>query len=384
MPLPASESCCTDHSAGLPVFTDCISMDLATVRLFRTPVAGFFVERTRRELIAIRDLLVRSFPGAGVVLTGSFFVGEGAARLEAGEFRILSDYDFFVVSPSVSVTRARLAGRRLTDPMGSLSLSTRLEIGLVWEPLLRWGLTTISGAVVGGRDLGPLLAQLPAPSGHSVLLQAYRALSAAPLHPNRFAWLCSKGVVRAAHAFLLDRCRGLPRHAWIGLSSVPHVKAAILPYAELLGAEIVRAVAQACDFIGGADEAAPVRSDYASLVALVGRMAEQVTTGPSRLFALKHFLWLCRERRLGLPRPDAGLLTLRGLRALAEAWFQGPVPDAASLEVATKAVRGICFAGIGRPASGQLAAYIQLRGILSSLAEFKPHALSYGPSPLIL
>lgn len=357
-------------------------MDLATARLFRTPVAGIG-ERARQELIAIRDLLVRSFPGAAIVLHGSFFVGEGAARHEAGETRILSDYDFFVVSPSFIATSAGLAGRRLADSMSRLSLSTRLEIGLVWEPLLRRGLTTIGGAVVGGRDLGPLLTRLPAPSAHSVLLQAYRALSAAPLYPERYAWLCSKGVVRAAYALLLDRCRGLPRHAWIGLSSVPYVKAAILPYTRLLGAETVHAVAQACDFIGGADEAAPLRADHARFAALVGRLAEQVPAGPSRLFLLKHFFWLCRERRLGFPRSDAGVLTLRGLRALADAWSQGLVPSAASSETAMEAVRGLCFGGTGGPVSDRLAGYAQLRDILSSLAEFKPHALSFGPPAVI-
>jgi hypothetical protein len=382
MPLPNSEPHLTAVSPRLPVFTDRVSMDLATARLFDTRVAGFG-ERVRRELITICDVLVRSFPGAGVVLTGSLFAGEGSTRLEAGEARILSDYDFFVVSPSFMATRARLAGHRLADSMGGLPLSTRLEIGLVWEPLLRWGQTTIGGAVVGGWDIGPLLAQLPAPSAHSALLQAYRALSAAPLHPECYAWLCSKGLARAAHAFLLDRCRGLPRHAWIGLSSVPYVKAAILPYGELLGVETVRAVAQACDFIGGADEAAPVRADHARFAALAGRMAEQVVTGPSRLFALKHFFWLCRERRSGFPRPDAGLLTLRGLRALAEAWSQGPAPATASLETAGKAARGICFTGTDRPASDRLVAYAQLRSILSSLAGFKPYALSFGPPAVI-
>lgn len=378
-----SEPCLPAVKAGLPAFSDRVSMDLAAAQLFRSPVAGLG-ERTRRELVAIRDLLVRSFPGAGIVLTGSFFAGEGSACLEAGEPRVLSDYDFFVVSPRLIATCTRLAGRRLAASMGSLSLSTRLEIGLVWEPLLRWGLTTIGGAVVGGRDLGPLLTQLPAPSGHGALLQAYRVLTAAPLYPDRYAWLCSKGLVRAAQAFLLDRCRGLQRHAWIGLSSVPYVKAAILPYARLLGAETVRAVAQACDFIGGADEAAPLRADHARFAALVGRLAEQVPAGPSRLFLLKHLFWLCRERRLGLPRSDAGVVTLRGLRALADAWSQGSVPTAASLETATEAVRGLCFAGTGGPVSDRLSAYVQLRGILSSLAGFKPHALSYGPPALIL
>ena len=383
MPLPVPERCLSAVSVGPSVFVDRVSMDLATAQLFRTAVAGLG-GRARRELVAIRDVLVRSFPGAGIVLTGSFFAGEGSIRCEAGEPRILSDYDFFVVSPSLIATCACLAGRRLADSMSRLPpLSTRLEIGLVWEPLLRCGQTTIGGAVVGGRDLGPLLTQLPAPSAHGALLQAYRALTAAPLYPERYAWLCSKGVARAAHAFLLDRRRGLQRHAWIGLSSVPYVKAAILSYAGLLGAETVRAVAQACDFIEGADEAAPVRADHASLAALVGRMAEQVATGPSRLFALKHFFWLCRERRSGFPRSDAGVLILRGLRALAEGWSQGPVPAAAALETAAEAARGICFAGTGRLVSDRLAAYVQLRRILSSLADFKPHALSYGPPALI-
>lgn len=382
MPLPVPERCLSAVSVGPSVFVDRVSMDLATAQLFCTTVADLG-GRARRELVAIRDVLVGSFPGAGIVLTGSFFAGEGSIRCEAGEPRILSDYDFFVVSPSLIATYACLAGRRLADSMSRLPLSTRLEIGLVWEPLLRHGLTTIGGAVVGGRDLGPLLTRLPAPSACGALLQAYRALSAAPLYPERYAWLCSKGVARAAHAFLLNRCRGLQRHAWIGLSSVPYVKAAILSYAGLLGVETVRAVAQACNFIEGADEAAPVRADHASLVTLVGRMAEQVATGPSRLFALKHFFWLCRERRSGFPRSDAGVLILRGLRALAEAWSQGTVPAAASLETAAEAARGLCFAGTGRPASDRLAAYVQLRRILSSLADFKPHALSYGPPALI-
>jgi len=384
MPRSVIESNTMADNHETPRFVDRLTIDLATATLFHAPLPGV-AERARQELLAIRDSLLRTFPGAGIVLTGSLFAAEGQADIVAGVPVIRSDYDFFVVTPNFCDTLAHRAAKRLNGPLGDLALSTRVEIGLVWEPLLRKGQTTIGGAVVGGsRDLAPLLISLPAPSAHSALLQSYRALSVAPLHPERYALFCSKGLMRAAHAFLLDRCRGTPRQAWIGLFSVPYVKNALRAYAGLLGEDVVRAVARAGDFIMGEGADAPAIGDHARFAGMVGRMADHIAIGRSRLFALKHFFWLCRKRRAGVPRPDAGLLTLNGLRALAEAWTDGATPAAASLELAARAVCGVCFHGTGDMTSDPVAAYARMRSLLSSLAGFNPHRLLYGPSTMTL
>jgi len=384
MPRPVIESHLLADYCGEPHFVDRLTIDLATAKLFHAPHPGV-TERARQELLTIRDILIRTFPCASIMLTGSFSTAEGQVDIVSGVPVIRSDYDFFVVSPNFCDTLTHLAAKRLNGSLGGLALSTHVEIGLVWERLLHQQRTTIGGAMVGGRrNLGPLLEQLPAPSAPSALLQSYRALSVAPLYPEHYARLCSKSLMRAAQAFLLDRCRGMPRRAWIGLSSISYVKNALRPYAGFLGGDVVSTVARACDFILGEDVEGPAIADHARIAGMAGRMADQIAIDPSRLFALKHFLWLCRGRHAGVPRPDAGRLTLTGLRALAEAWTDGSTPAPASLESANRALRGICFDRIGDWTCDPVPAYTRMRSLLSSLAGFNPHRVSYGPSTKML
>ena len=83
-------------------------------------------------------------------------------------------------------------GRRSRDGVSrprwkSCLFPLHLDIGLVWEPLLRKRMTTIGGAVIGGTlDISSILPLLPAPHAGSALLKAYRFLTAAPLYPERY------------------------------------------------------------------------------------------------------------------------------------------------------------------------------------------------------
>ena len=208
-------------------FVDRLSLDLATARLLHVPLPGV-IDRVRAELIAVRDALVHAFPESAVLLTGSLFANEGQAEVIGGHPVLRSDYDFFVVSPSAPGMWPSVARRRLASTLELMPLSAQLDIGLIWEPMLRTRKTTIGGAVVGGTlDLASTLPGLPAPHAGSAILRAYRLLTAAPLYPERYGLLCAKSLMRAAHALLLHEVKDRPRKDWIGLFSVAFVRDAI-------------------------------------------------------------------------------------------------------------------------------------------------------------
>lgn len=359
-------------------FVDCLALDLVTARLLHSPIPDV-VERVRSELITIRDVLISAFPDSAIVLTGSLFVGEGQTEVMSGHHVIRSDYDLFVVSRNAISLLPPVARRNLASTLDVMHLSAHLDIGLVWEPLLRKKITTIGGAVMGGTlDISSILPSLPAPHAGSELLKAYQFFTAAPLHLESYDLFCAKSLFRGARALLLHEAKGCPRRKWISLSSVAFIRDSIRRMEPQLGADAADTIRRACDVILGAESGGFPAEDHPRYTAILGRIADRVAFPFSITLAMKHALWLLREKRLGVPRFSVGTAALSGLRSLAESWRPGRL-DHDSFRKAEQLAQHLFHIRRAEIDSDPMTAYAGIRDLFASLAGFNPHKLYYGP-----
>jgi len=364
-------------------FTDRLALDLATARLLCSPMPDM-VERVRSELAAVRDVLIQAFPDSAIVLAGSMFVGEGQVDFVSGYPVIRSDYDLFVVSRHLGCVWPPAAQRRLSATLDVMPLSTRLDISLIWKAMLQKRMTTIGGAVIGGTlDISEVLPPLPAPDACSALLRAYRFLTAAPLYPERYEYLCAKSLTRGAHALLLHEAKGRPRREWIMLSSVAYVRNAIRGAERQVGADAVDTVRHACDVILGAESGVFTAEDHPRYAAILGIIADRIPFPSSKKLALKHAHWLLCGKRMGIPRLSTGATILHGLRILAESWRLGGL-DHDGVRKAEHLVRSLCRVRRADSHADPRTAYIGVRDLLTGLANFNPHKLHYGPQGIAI
>ena len=358
-------------------FTDRLALDLATACFLCSPMPDM-VERIRSELAAVRDVLIRMFPDSAIVLTGSMFVGEGQVDFVSGYPVIRSDYDLYVVSPNLGFLLPPVARQNLLSTLDAMPLSTQLDISLVWKLMLRMRMTTIGGAVIGGTlDISKILPFLPAPSAGSALLRAYRFLSAAPLFPERYELLCAKGLTRGAQALLLHEAKGRPRRQWIGLSSLAFVRKAIVGAESQIGADAVDTIQHACDTVLGAGSGCFSAEDHSRYATILGSIADRIPLLSSKTQALKHALWLMREKRLGIPRLSTGTTILQGLRILTESWRLGQL-DHESIRRTELLARSLYCIRHAYSDTDTRATYVGVRGLLTSLTNFNPNKLYYG------
>jgi len=359
-------------------FVDRLAIDLATERLLYSPMPDV-VEMVRSELVAIRDVLVEAFPDSAIVLTGSMYVGEGQVDIMSGHPVILSDYDLFVVSRNLGSLWPPAARRRLAATLDVMPLSTHLDISLVWEPMLRKRMTTIGGAAIGGTlDISEILPSLHAPHAGSALLRAYKFLTAAPLYPERYEFLCAKSLMQGAQALLLHEAKKRPRREWIRLSSLAFIHDAIQSAETQLGADAVDVIQRACDAILGAESGGLSAEDHPRYAAILGSIADRIPFPASRALAMKHALWLLCEKRLGIPRPSTGATTLSGLRILAESWHLDRL-DYDGVRKAKQLAKCLCRMRLADVNVDPMAAYVGVRDLLVSFVGFNPHKLYYGP-----
>ncbi len=360
-------------------FVDRLALDLDTACLLY-PLMPEIERKVRSELIVIRDVLVRAFPDSAIVLTGSLFVGEGRIEVVSGkQHSIGSDCDLFVVSRSVGSLWPPSARRRLTATLDVMPLSAHLDIGLIWEPLLRKRLTTIGGAVMGGTlDISSILPMLPAPHASNELLKAYQFIAAAPLHMKSYDLFCARSLTRGARALLLHKVKGQPRSKWIGLSSVAYVKEAIREMESQLGSDAVDIIRHACDVILGINSGILSADDHTRYTAILGSIADRINLQSSRLLALKHALWLIKEKRPGIPSSSVGISALSGLRSLAESWRPDRF-DHEGLLRAEKIALHLCRIRHADIDADPMNVYAGVHKLLADLSGFNPHKLYYGP-----
>ncbi|MCK7489738.1 MAG: hypothetical protein MZU79_05510 [Anaerotruncus sp.] len=61
-------------------------------------------------------------------------------------------------------------------------------------------------------------------------------------------------------------------------------------------------IQRACDTILGAESGGLSAEDHPRYAAILGTIADRIPFPASRTLALKHALWLLREKQLGIPR----------------------------------------------------------------------------------
>lgn len=141
--------------------------------------------KIREEIKAVCQCFLDAIPNVTLLLTGSFSVGEGKIGCRDGQKFILSDYDMAAVIPSIRYSVPSIVKKKLSVFQGTPPLSTRLEISLIWKPLLKYHLTTTAGKIVAGRkELGPILETLHPPRPGNSLAMAYLYLVKASLDPE--------------------------------------------------------------------------------------------------------------------------------------------------------------------------------------------------------
>lgn len=357
---------------------DHLAYDLAGARLIHLPMPDV-EEKVRSELIAIRDVLVHTFPDSAVVLGGSLLVGEGQVGVVSGHPVVLSDCDLFVVSRNMRLMWPPVARRLLASTLGIMPLSFHLDINLIWEPLARKRMTTFGGAVIGGSlDVSDVLPSITAPVAGSTLLKAYRYLTAAPLYPQLYEYLCAKSLMLGAKALLLNEMRGQPHREWMKLSSMVFVRDTIRGEEVRIGAEAVDAIQRSCDFILGTASDGFSQKNYPIYVSILGNIAELMPMPSSRKMILKHAFWLLREKRRGIPYASIGVTTLLGLRVLAESWQNGRISHD-GIHKAELLTRRLCRVKRADINADPMAAYVGIRDLFANIASFNPHTISFGP-----
>lgn len=358
-------------------FRDSLRMDLKTARLLARPRDGL-LDRARGELDTLGRSLADLFPGSSVLLTGSLFAGEGRVSTTAGDPHLLSDYDFFVVTPRIADTIPALARPRIDRLMSQVPPPcANIEIGLVWKPLLKRHHTTIGGAVIAGReDIVGLLRDLRAPRGFSALLHAYRCLTLAPLAPAEYADLCASALVRFARALLFSDADGLPRRHWIALFSVETVAAMTADWAPVFGADAVRDIREAADFLLGLRDAGPTPERHGHYVGIAREIAARVPPPSGRVFALKQLHRMLRTGRFGGSGRAAGPRLLEGLQTLADSWSPDGF-DRSRIAGAVRIARELGLANGSRPEDDSRSLYARLQQRLSDAACYNPHRVSY-------
>lgn len=357
---------------------DRLSFDLATVRLLHSPMPDV-EEKIRSELMTIRDVLVSTFPDSAVVLGGSLLVGEGQVSVISGRPVMLSDCDLFVVSRNMRLMWPAAARRLLASTLGIMPLSFHLDINLIWEPLARKKMTTFGGAVIGGSlDISEVISSISAPAAGSTLFKAYRYLTAAPLYPQLYEYLCAKSLMLGAKALLLQEMRGQPHREWMKLSSLVFVRDAIRGEEVRIGTDAVDVIQHSCDFILGAASGGFSERNYPQYVSILGNIAKLIPMTSSRKMILKHAFWLLRERRLGIPYASIGSTTLLGLKTLAESWDSGRINNDRVHKAELLAWR-LCRVRRADINSDPMTAYVGLRDLFANIASFNPHTISFGP-----
>lgn len=332
---------------------DALELDLDTAPLLAGDDTAMRA-RVRRDLAALSRGIVAAFPRSAVVLTGSLSVGEGRVEQTARGAVVASDYDLFVVTPRAWDAVPAVGRRKLEAVLRAVGpLAAAVDIGFVWQPLVRWRKTTLGGAVIAGsRALCPLLVPLSAPSALSALLQAYGYLTAAPLEPARYADLAARALVRAARALLLADAQGRPRREWIGLSSVRVVQREIATWRPVLGGDAVGAMTAACEYLLGERRIGPSAVDHARHCAVLRGASARMRGVESRVVTAKQMLWRLGEARRGHRDRLGGRPVLDAMQTLAESW-SSETPLAADY------------------AAGQR--------LLAAIATFNPHRFVYRP-----
>ena len=354
-------------------FIDQLEADLSLFPLTCDDSSDIAVKLRQELREFVRDL-AGVFPGSSVVLTGSLFAGEGQIRNVDGREVLISDADIFVVTPRLRDAVTLFAAKKVKR-LQSKPSCINTDIGFVWRMQVKRRRTTLGGAVVGGdKTLCKLLAGLETPRAFSSLLRAYNYLVKAALDSENSQSLYARALVRAARSMMLANRESLQRERWISLSSLKALGLEFEQWRSTAGSDIVDAVQGAVAFLLGDESRGADCCNHSSACRVLGAAAQRVVLRGKGVLMVKHFLWLLKERRFGIPSRKAGLYLLEAFQRLAESRIDGGF-DAGAIAAAEHVATKLFFGAQGRDADDPSARYANLYTPLMRLATYNPHRL---------
>ena len=349
---------------------------------FLSADAPSVTRKIRDEIKAVCRFFLEAIPGATLLLTGSLSVGEGKISRFKDRISIRSDYDMAVVTPSVRHAVPSFLKRTISDLKRKVSLSTTLEVSLIWRFLLEHHLTTTAGRIVAGReDLGPVMETLRPPRPGNSLAMAYLYFLKATLHPSEDSLGLSKTLLRGAQAFLFHQYRFSDRKEWGRISSLQFCADRIVLAKELFGEEGIKIIQTAAGHLLGKGTPCWREKDYVLTGRLLAAMEPIVFPAPGWHEWLKHFFWLWRRRGIRRPVSHGTGICIRGLRLMAEAWTGSEMQREAGLREASQ-LAALLGGPIPRGGENDIRLdFENLSDLLEDYLSFYPNKISYAPGP---
>jgi len=160
-----------------------------------------------------------------ILLGGSLAYGEGKYVNSGGGFEILSDYDLFVITPSLYRTLRSLTSKQFKNLLPELNLSSSLELVFVWEGALRLNLTTVAGYILTGEERGEkVLNRLSIPESANNLKRAFKFLLRGISETGNHEIFLRKALIQAFQVFLLSFAKkeNLRYEVWKNIYSLRH------------------------------------------------------------------------------------------------------------------------------------------------------------------
>ncbi len=173
-----------------------------------------------------------------IILGGSLAYGEGRYTKSGEDLIVLSDYDLFVIVPSLCKTLCALTSKKLKKLLSELNLSNSLELVFVWEGALRLNLTTVAGnLLVGGEKGEKILNHLSIPESTNNLKRAFKFLLRGISEIENHRRFLRKSIIQAFQALLLSLAKkeNIRYEVWKNFYSLRYDLQAAEDYKECLG-----------------------------------------------------------------------------------------------------------------------------------------------------
>ena len=161
--------------------------------------------RVASDLKKIVETIESKISDCVIVLGGSLAYGEGKYVKSGEDVVVSSDYDLFIIIPSLYKTLRALKSKQFKTLISKLHLSNSLELVFVWEGALRLNLTSVAGYILVGREKGEkILNRLSIPESTNNLKRAFKhLLYGISATENREIFL-RNSLVQAFQALLLS------------------------------------------------------------------------------------------------------------------------------------------------------------------------------------
>jgi hypothetical protein len=181
------------------------------------------------DLEKIVDRIKQDFPNATIVLWGSFSYGEGNINEEENKITNQSDYDIYVILESLTQVISALKDTKLKNINSRLGLEhgSCVDLTVIWQPLLNFGLTPVSGKIIHGNpEVGKLMDENPISRRKlriSQLKKAYFMLIEALSENERLGPSLQNALIQGFRSFLgLKETKAEIHECWKDYFSLHH------------------------------------------------------------------------------------------------------------------------------------------------------------------